>query len=281
MKVKLYTNIASQSDLVMVHNNDARGIGLFRSEFLYLENDHLPTEEEQFKVYRSVLETMAGKKVIIRTMDIGADKQVEYLNLGEEENPAMGYRAIRICLTQTDIFKTQLRALLRASYYGNLSIMYPMIISVEEVQKIKQIVNEVKNELTDQGIPYGKIEQGVMIETPAAVMICAELAEEVDFFSIGTNDLTQYSLAIDRQNSRLDQFYDSHHPAILRMIKMVVDNAHQYNCWVGICGELGADLSLTNTFLKMGIDELSVSPNAILPLRKKIREFSIQNQLKD
>lgn len=277
-KVKLYANIGGLSDLAAVHNNDARGIGLFRSEFIYLERNSLPTEEEQFKVYKTVLETMARKKVIIRTLDIGADKQVEYLNLGKEDNPAMGYRAIRICLDQTDIFKTQLRALFRASIYGSLSIMYPMIISLEEVHKIKQVVSEVKRELTEQAIPFGEVEHGIMIETPAAVIMSAELAEEVDFFSIGTNDLTQYTLAIDRQNSRLDQFYDAHHPAILRIIKMVVDNAHQHNCWVGICGELGADLSLTDTFLQMGIDELSVSPNAILPIRKKIREFSIKNQ---
>ena len=277
-EVKLYANIGGLSDLEAVHHNDARGIGLFRSEFLYLEGDSLPTEEEQFKVYKTVLETMAGKKVIIRTLDIGADKQVGYLDLGKEDNPAMGYRAIRICLDQTDIFKTQLRALLRASIYGNLSIMYPMIISLDEVHKIKQIVREVKSELAEQEIPFGDIEHGIMIETPAAVMMSAELAKEVDFFSIGTNDLTQYTLAIDRQNSRLDSFYDAHHPAILRMIKMVADNAHQNNCWVGICGELGADLSLTDTFLQMGIDELSVSPNAILPIRKKIREFSIKNQ---
>lgn len=277
-KIKLYANIGGLSDLEAVHNNDARGIGLFRSEFIYLEGNSLPTEEEQFKIYKTVLETMAGKKVIIRTLDIGADKQVGYLDLGKEDNPAMGYRAIRICLDQTDIFKTQLRALFRASIYGSLSIMYPMIISLEEVHKIKQIVSEVKRELAEQEIPFGEVEHGIMIETPAAVIMSAELAKEVDFFSIGTNDLTQYTLAIDRQNSRLDQFYDAHHPAILRMIKMVVDNAHQNNCWVGICGELGADLSLTDTFLQMGIDELSVSPNAILPIRKKIREFSIKNK---
>lgn len=277
-KVKLYANIGGLTDLAIVQKNDARGIGLFRSEFLYLEKNRLPTEEEQFKVYKSALEIMAGKKVIIRTMDIGADKQADYLNLGEEDNPAMGYRAIRICLDQTDIFKTQLRSLFRAGIYGSLSIMYPMIISLEEVHKIKQVVSEVKKELTEQEIPYGEVEQGIMIETPAAVMISAELAKEVDFFSIGTNDLTQYTLAIDRQNSRLEQFYNPYHPAILRMIKMVVDNAHQNNCWVGICGELGADLSLTDTFLEMGIDELSVSPNSVLPIRKKIREFSIKNQ---
>lgn len=275
-KIKLYANIGELNDLAIVQKNDARGIGLFRSEFLYLEKNRLPTEEEQFKVYKSALETMAGKKVIIRTMDIGADKQADYLNIEKEDNPAMGYRAIRICLDQTDIFKTQLRALFRASIYGSLSIMYPMIISLEEVQKIKQLVSEVKKELTEQEIPYGEVDQGIMIETPAAVMMSAELAEEVDFFSIGTNDLTQYTLAIDRQNSRLDQFYNPHHPAVLRMIKMVVDNAHQNNCWVGICGELAADLSLTDTFLRMGIDELSVSPNLLLPIRKKIQEFSIQ-----
>lgn len=276
-KIKLYANMGGISDLKSVHDNDAGGIGLFRSEFLYLEGSSLPTEEEQFQVYRTVLENMAGKKVIIRTLDIGADKQVSYLNLDKEENPAMGYRAIRICLDQTDIFKTQLRALFRASVYGNLSIMYPMIISVEEIHKIKEIINEVKRELEEQKIAFGQVEQGIMIETPAAVVMSAELAKEVDFFSIGTNDLTQYTLAIDRQNSKLDQFYDAHHPAILRMIKGVIENAHRNSCWVGICGELGADLSLTDTFLQMGIDELSVSPNVILPLRKKIREFSINS----
>lgn len=272
-KIKLYANIGAVSDVTDVLKNDAAGIGLFRSEFLYLQQDHLPTEEEQFQAYKTVAENMAGKKVIIRTLDIGADKQVDYLNLDKEENPAMGYRAIRICLTQTDIFKTQLRALFRASKFGNIAIMYPMIISVDEVKRIKAIVEEVKKELEDTGIPYGTVEQGIMIETPAAVMMSDELSKEVDFFSIGTNDLTQYTLAIDRQNAKLDEFYDSHHPAILRMIQMVIDNAHKNNCWVGICGELGADLSLTEKFVKMGLDELSVSPSFVLPIRKIIREM--------
>lgn len=273
-EIKLYANISGLNDLEIVQKNDARGIGLFRSEYLYLEKNRLPTEEEQFQVYKSALEIMDGKKIIIRTMDIGADKQADYLNIGKEDNPAMGYRAIRICLVQTDIFKTQLRAMFRASHYGNLSIMYPMIISLEEIYKIKQIIEEVKTELMRENIPYGNVEHGIMIETPAAVMMSDELAKEMDFFSIGTNDLTQYTLAIDRQNDKLDQFYNSHHPAILKMIKIVVDNAHQNNCWVGICGELAADLTLTDTFLEMGIDELSVSPNLLLPIRKKIREFS-------
>ena len=253
--------------------NDAAGIGLFRSEFLYLQQDHLPTEEEQFQVYKTVAENMAGRKVIIRTLDIGADKQVDYLHLAKEDNPAMGYRAIRICLTQTDIFKTQLRALFRASKFGNIAIMFPMIISVDEVKKIKAIVNEVKQELDNAGFSYGNVELGIMIETPAAVMMSDELSKEVDFFSIGTNDLTQYTLAIDRQNAKLDEFYDSHHPAVLRMIQMVIQNAHKNNCWVGICGELGADLTLTRQFIEMGIDELSVSPSFVLPIRKIIREL--------
>lgn len=271
-KIKLFANIGNVSDVGAVLKNDAAGIGLFRSEFLYLEKDHFPTEEEQFFAYKTVAERMAGKKVIIRTLDIGADKQVDYFNLDKEENPAMGYRAIRICLTQTDIFKTQLRALLRAAKYGNIAIMYPMIISVGEVKRIKEIVAEVKEELTKEGIPFGEVEQGIMIETPAAVVMSDELAKEVDFFSIGTNDLTQYTLAIDRQNAKLDDFYDSHHPAILRMIQTVIDNGHANNCWVGICGELGADTTLTETFVKMGIDELSVSPGFVLPVRKIIRQ---------
>ena len=270
-KIKLYANIGGVTDVASALQNDAEGIGLFRSEFLYLESDTFPTEEEQFQAYKTVAENMAGKKVIIRTLDIGADKQVDYFNLDKEDNPAMGYRAIRICLTQPEIFKTQLRAIFRASYYGNIGIMYPMIISVSEVQRIHAIVDEVKAELDAQGLPYGDVEQGIMIETPAAVMMSAELAKEVDFFSIGTNDLTQYTLAIDRQNPKLDDFYDSHHPAILRMIQMVIDNGHKENCWVGICGELGADTTLTETFLKMGIDELSVSPSMIFPVRDKIR----------
>ena len=270
-KIKLYANIGGVADVASALQNDAEGIGLFRSEFLYLENDTFPTEEEQFQAYKTGAEHMAGKKVIIRTLDIGADKQVDYFNLDKEDNPAMGYRAIRICLTQPEIFKTQLRAIFRASYYGNIGIMYPMIISVSEVQRIHAIVDEVKAELDAQGLPYGDVEQGIMIETPAAVMMSAELAKEVDFFSIGTNDLTQYTLAIDRQNPKLDDFYDSHHPAILRMIQMVIDNGHKENCWVGICGELGADTTLTETFLKMGIDELSVSPSMIFPVRDKIR----------
>lgn len=271
-KIKLFSNIGNVSDVGAVLKNDAAGIGLFRSEFLYLEKDHFPTEEEQFFAYKTVAERMAGKKVIIRTLDIGADKQVDYFNLDKEENPAMGYRAIRICLTQTDIFKTQLRALLRAAKYGNIAIMYPMIISVGEVKRIKEIVAEVKEELTKEEIPFGEVEQGIMIETPAAVVMSDELAKEVDFFSIGTNDLTQYTLAIDRQNAKLDDFYDSHHPAILRMIQTVIDNGHANNCWVGICGELGADTTLTETFVKMGIDELSVSPGFVLPVRKIIRQ---------
>ena len=270
-KIKLYANIGGVADVASALQNDAEGIGLFRSEFLYLESDTFPTEEEQFQAYKTVAENMAGKKVIIRTLDIGADKQVDYFNLDKEDNPAMGYRAIRICLTQPEIFKTQLRAIFRASYYGNIGVMYPMIISVSEVQRIHAIVDEVKAELDAQGLPYGDVEQGIMIETPAAVMMSAELAKEVDFFSIGTNDLTQYTLAIDRQNPKLDDFYDSHHPAILRMIQMVIDNGHKEGCWVGICGELGADTTLTETFLKMGIDELSVSPSMIFPVRDKVR----------
>ena len=270
-KINLYANIGSVSDVASVLANDAGGIGLFRSEFLYLESETYPTEEEQFKAYRTVEENMAGKKVIIRTLDIGADKQVGYFNLDKEENPAMGYRAIRICLDRRDIFKTQLRALYRASYYGTISIMFPMIISVQEVKQIKQIISEVKAELDEANVPYKDVEIGIMIETPAAVMMSEELAKEVDFFSIGTNDLTQYTLAIDRQNPKLDNIYDSHHPAILKMLQMVVDNGHKGGCWVGICGELGADTTLTETFLKMGFDELSVSPSMILRVRDRIR----------
>ena len=272
--IKLYANIGGVKDVASVLANDAAGIGLFRSEFLYLEADNYPDEEAQFQAYKTVAENMAGKKVIVRTLDIGADKQVDYFNLDHEENPAMGYRAIRICLDRRDIFRTQLRALLRASAYGNIGIMYPMIISVDEVKEIKKIVESIKTELTEKGIEYGEVEQGIMIETPAAVMISDLLAEEVDFFSIGTNDLTQYTLAIDRQNSKLDNIYDSHHPAVLRMIRKTIENGHKAGCWVGICGELGADMTLTETFLKMGIDELSVSPTFVLPIRKLIREMS-------
>ena len=272
--IKLYANIGGVKDVASVLANDAAGIGLFRSEFLYLEADNYPDEEAQFQAYKTVAENMAGKKVIVRTLDIGADKQVDYFNLDHEENPAMGYRAIRICLDRRDIFRTQLRALLRASAYGNIGIMYPMIISVDEVKEIKKIVESIKTELTEKGIEYGEVEQGIMIETPAAVMISDLLAEEVDFFSIGTNDLTQYTLAIDRQNSKLDNIYDSHHPAVFRMIQKTIENGHKAGCWVGICGELGADMTLTETFLKMGIDELSVSPTFVLPIRKLIREMS-------
>ena len=270
--IKLYANIGSVADVANVLANDAAGIGLFRSEFLYLEKTDYPTEEEQFAVYKTVAQNMAGKKVVIRTLDIGADKQVDYFNMDKEENPAMGYRAIRICLDRVDIFKTQLRALYRASAFGNIAIMFPMIISVAEVVRIKEICEEIKAELKANSIAYGDVELGVMIETPAAVMISDELAKEVNFFSIGTNDLTQYTLAIDRQNSKLDSFYDSHHPAVLRMIKQVVDSGHSAGIWVGICGELGADTSLTETFIKMGVDELSVSPSFVLPIRKIIRE---------
>ena len=272
-KINVYANIGNVSDVGAVLKNDAGGIGLFRSEFLYLENSDFPTEEQQFAVYKQVAEYMAGKKVIIRTLDIGADKQVDYFGLDKEENPALGYRAIRICLTRKEIFKTQLRALYRAAMFGNISIMFPMIISVAEVHEIKAIIAEVKEELKNEGIPFkDDVELGVMIETPASVMISRELAKEVDFFSVGTNDLTQYTLAIDRQNAKLDKFYDPHHPAVLAMIKMAADNAHAEGAWIGICGELGADLELTEEFLKMGLDELSVSPAMVLPLRKRIRE---------
>lgn len=272
-KINVYANIGNVSDVGAVLKNDAGGIGLFRSEFLYLENTDFPTEEQQFSVYKQVAENMAGKKVIIRTLDIGADKQVDYFGLDKEENPALGYRAIRICLTRPEIFKTQLRALYRAAVYGNISIMFPMIISIDEIHKIKAIIAEVKEELKSEGIPYrDQVELGVMIETPASVMISRELAKEVDFFSVGTNDLTQYTLAIDRQNSKLDPFYDPHHPAVLAMIRMAAENAHAEGKWIGICGELGADLELTEEFLKMGLDELSVSPAMVLPLRKRIRD---------
>ena len=275
-KINLYANIGGVADVANALSNDAGGIGLFRSEFLYLESEDYPTEDAQFAAYKTVAENMAGKKVIIRTLDIGADKQVDYFQMEKEENPAMGYRAIRICLDRPEIFKTQLRAIYRASYYGTISIMFPMIISVKEVKRIKEIIAEVKAELTAEGIPFKDCEIGVMIETPAAVMISDLLAEEVDFFSIGTNDLTQYTLAIDRQNPKLDNFYDSHHEAILRMLQMVVDNGHKHGCWVGICGELGADTTLTATFLKMGFDELSVSPSMILRVREEIRKTRVE-----
>ena len=274
-KIDLYANIGSVGDTVMVLQNDGEGIGLFRSEFLYLETQDFPTEEEQFQAYKTVAENMEGKKVIIRTLDIGADKQVDYFNLDKEENPALGYRAIRICLTQPEIFKTQLRALLRAAVFGNISIMIPMIISVDEVKAAKAILAEVKQELDELQVPYKNPEFGIMIETPAAVMMSEELAHEVDFFSIGTNDLSQYTLAIDRQNPKLDNFYDPHHPAVLRMIQMTIENGHKGGAWVGICGELGADLALTETFLRMGVDELSVSPPFILPVREKIRSIDL------
>lgn len=272
-KINIYANIGSVSDVGYVLENDAEGIGLFRSEFLYLGRKDFPTEDEQFWAYKQVLQTMAGKKVIIRTLDIGADKQVEYFELGKEDNPAMGYRAIRICLKQPDIFRTQLRALLRAAVFGNLSVMYPMITSTEEVKQIYQIVESVRKELEADNIPYKMPEQGIMIETPAAVMISDELAEMVDFFSIGTNDLTQYTLAIDRQNEKLDEFYNPHHKAILKMIQMVIENAHKAGKWAGICGELGADMELTEAFIRMGIDELSVAPSMVLKIRKIVREM--------
>ena len=275
-KINIYANIGSVGDLGYVMENDAGGIGLFRSEFLYLGRNDFPTEEEQFQAYKQAVQTMAGKKVIIRTLDIGADKQVEYFNLGKEENPALGYRAIRICLKQPEIFKAQLRALFRAAVYGNLSVMYPMITSTEEVEKIYAIVAEVEEELKKQEVQYKIPEQGIMIETPAAVMISDRLADMVDFFSIGTNDLTQYTLAIDRQNEQLDDFYNPHHEAVLRMIRMVVENAHKCGKWAGICGELGADLTLTEQFVRMGVDELSVAPSMILKLRKIVREMKAE-----
>ena len=277
-EINVFANIGNASDVGMVLQNDAGGIGLFRSEFIYLNSKTFPTEDEQFAIYKRIAEVMAGKKVIIRTLDIGADKQVDYFNLDKEDNPALGYRAIRICLTQRDIFKTQLRAILRASAYGTISTMFPMIISVREVRDAKEILEQCRVELNNEGIKTGYVEIGIMIETPAAVMLAEELAQEVQFFSIGTNDLTQYTLAIDRQNPKLDPFYNSHHPAILKMIDMTVKSAHKHNCWVGICGELGADTSLTKDFLMMGIDELSVSPNSVLPLRKTIRSLDLSKQ---
>ena len=277
-EIKVYANIGNAGDVGLVLQNDAQGIGLFRSEFIYLESEDFPTEDAQFAIYKRVVETMAGKKVIIRTLDIGADKQAGYFNLDKEENPALGYRAIRICLTRKDIFKTQLRAILRASAYGTVSIMFPMVISVREVRDAKEILEECRAELKERGVAMGEVEIGIMVETPAAVMMADELAEEVDFFSLGTNDLTQYTLAIDRQNPKLDNFYDPHHPAILRMIKHTVQAGHRHGCWVGICGELGADQKLTETFLRMGLDELSVSPSAILPLRKLIRGLDLSKE---
>ena len=277
-EIKVYANIGNAGDIGLVLQNDAGGIGLFRSEFLYLESEDFPSEEEQFAVYKRVVETMAGKKVIIRTLDIGADKQAAYFRLDPEENPALGYRAIRICLTRKEVFKQQLRAILRASAYGTVSVMFPMIISVREVRDAKELLEECRRELVEQGYAVGQVEVGIMIETPAAVMIADELAEEVEFFSLGTNDLTQYTLAIDRQNPKLDNFYDPHHPAILRMIRQTVEAGHRHGCWVGICGELGADQTLTETFLRMGLDELSVSPSAVLPLRKKIRSLDLSKE---
>ena len=277
-EIKVYANIGNAGDIGLVLQNDAGGIGLFRSEFLYLESQDFPTEDEQFAVYKRVVETMAGKKVIIRTLDIGADKQAAYFRLDPEENPALGYRAIRICLTRKEVFKQQLRAILRASAYGTVSVMFPMIISVREVRDAKELLEECRRELVEQGYAVGQVEVGIMIETPAAVMIADELAEEVEFFSLGTNDLTQYTLAIDRQNPKLDNFYDPHHPAILRIIRQTVEAGHRHGCWVGICGELGADQTLTETFLRMGLDELSVSPSAVLPLRKKIRSLDLSRE---
>ena len=277
-EIKVYANIGNASDVGLVLQNDAGGIGLFRSEFIYLDSQDFPTEDEQFAIYKRVAETMAGKKVIIRTLDIGADKQASYFNLDKEENPALGYRAIRICLTRKEIFKTQLRAILRASAFGTVSVMFPMIISVREVRDAKEILEECRAELEERGVAMGSVEIGIMVETPAAVLLADELAEEVEFFSLGTNDLTQYTLAIDRQNPKLDAFYDAHHPAVLRMIRQTVEAGHRHGCWVGICGELGADLTLTETFLRMGVDELSVSPPAVLPLRKKIRSLDLSKE---
>ena len=277
-KVNLYANIGNVGDVGLVLQNDATGIGLFRSEFIYLNSHDFPTEDEQFAIYKQVAETMGGKKVIIRTLDIGADKQADYFNLDKEENPALGFRAIRICLTRKEIFKTQLRAILRASAYGKVSIMFPMITSLWEVKDAKATLAECRKELEDAGIPVGEVEIGIMIETPAAVMVADDLAQEVEFFSLGTNDLTQYTLAIDRQNPKLDRFYDPHHPAVLRLIRMTIEAGHRHGCWVGICGELGADPTLTETFLRMGIDELSVSPSSILPLRKIVRGLDLSKE---
>ena len=277
-EIKVYANIGNAGDVGLVLQNDAQGIGLFRSEFIYLDSQDFPTEDQQFMLYKRVVETMAGKKVIIRTLDIGADKQAGYFGLDKEENPALGYRAIRICLTRKEIFKIQLRAILRASAFGTVSIMFPMIISVREVRDAKEVLEECRAELKERGVAMGEVEIGIMIETPAAVMVADELAEEVDFFSLGTNDLTQYTLAIDRHNPKFDNFYDAHHPAVLRMIRHTVEAGHRHGCWVGICGELGADSTLTETFLRMGLDELSVSPSAILPLRKLIRGLDLSKE---
>ena len=280
-EVKVYANIGNAGDVGLVLQNDGGGIGLFRSEFIYLNSQDFPTEEEQFAIYKRVAETMAGKKVIIRTLDIGADKQADYFELDKEENPALGYRAIRICLTRKEVFKTQLRAILRASAFGTVSIMFPMIISVREVRDAKEILEECRAELQERGVAMGNVEIGIMVETPAAVMMADELAEEVEFFSLGTNDLTQYTLAIDRQNPKLDNFYDSHHPAVLRMIRHTIEAGHRHGCWVGICGELGADQTLTETFLRYGVDELSVSPSSVLPLRKIIRSLDLSKESQD
>ena len=280
-EIKVYANIGNAGDVGLVLQNDAQGIGLFRSEFIYLESEDFPSEDQQFAIYKRVVETMAGKKVIIRTLDIGADKQAAYFGLDKEENPALGYRAIRICLTRKEIFKTQLRAILRASAFGTVSIMFPMIISVREVRDAKEILEECKAELQERGIAFGNVEIGIMVETPAAVMMADELAEEVEFFSLGTNDLTQYTLAIDRQNPKLDNFYDAHHPAVLRMIRHTVEAGHRHGCWVGICGELGADQTLTETFLRYGVDALSVSPASVLPLRKIIRSLDLSKESQD
>ncbi|WP_370856991.1 phosphoenolpyruvate--protein phosphotransferase [Megasphaera sp.] len=275
-KINLYANIGNPGNLPQVLANDAEGIGLFRSEFLYLESSDYPTEDQQFEAYKQAAEALQGKTVVIRTLDIGADKKVDYFQLDPEENPAMGMRAIRICLTRVDLFKTQLRALLRASAYGKIAIMFPMIISVWEVQRCKEILNEVRQELDEKGIAYDKdMEIGIMVETPAAAVMSEELAKEVDFFSIGSNDLTQYTLAIDRQQTQLDAFFDPHHPAVLKLIQMTIENGHKAGIWVGICGELGADLTLTETFLRMGVDELSVSPPSVLPLREKVRSLDL------
>ena len=274
-EIKVYANIGNAGDVGLVLQNDAQGIGLFRSEFIYLDSQDYPTEDQQFMLYKRVVETMAGKKVIIRTLDIGADKQASYFQLDKEDNPALGYRAIRICLTRKEVFKQQIRAILRSCAFATVSIMFPMIISVREVRDAKEVLDECKAELKERGVAFGEVEIGIMIETPAAVMIADELAEEVDFFSLGTNDLTQYTLAIDRQNPKLDNFYDAHHPAVLRMIRHTVEAGHRHGCWVGICGELGADQTLTETFLRMGLDELSVSPSAVLPLRKLIRGMDL------
>ena len=278
--IEVYANIGGPSDIGSVQLNDAGGVGLFRSEFVYLNSKDYPTEEEQFAAYRHALESLAPKKVVVRTCDIGADKTVDYMQLDKEENPALGYRAIRICLTRKDFFKTQLRALLRASAYGNLAIMFPMITSVRELREAKEILAECRAELEAEGAKMGPVEIGTMIETPAAALCADELAEECEFFSIGTNDLTQYTCALDRQNAKLEPFFDAHHPAVLREIRMTIEAGHRHGCWVGICGELGADLTLTETFLRMGVDELSVNPKSVLPLRKVIRGIDLRTEAK-